>query len=55
MITFDESTEIHQGMKFIDEELGGTTPIDLVFTLPEEEISIDEDDFFFSEDSETSQ
>ena len=52
---FDESTEIHQGMKFIDEELGGTTPIDLVFTLPEEEILIDEDDFFFSEDSETSQ
>ena len=52
---FDESTEIHQGMKFIDEELGGTTPIDLVFTLPEEEIFIDEDDFFFSEDSETSQ
>ena len=47
---FDESTEIHQGMKFIDEELGGTTPIDLVFTLPEEEILIDEDDFFFSED-----
>ena len=42
-------------MKFIDEELGGTTPIDLVFTLPEEEILIDEDDFFFSEDSETSQ
>ena len=33
-------------MKFIDEELGGTTPIDLVFTLPEEEILIDEDDFF---------
>ena len=52
---FDDSTEIHQGMKFIDEELGGTTPIDLVFTLPEEEILIDEDDFFFSEDSETSQ
>ena len=41
---FDESTEIHQGMKFIDEELGGTTPIDIVFTLPEEEIFIDEDD-----------
>tara|TARA_B100000282_G_C31702033_1_gene476797 strand:- start:75 stop:1394 length:1320 start_codon:yes stop_codon:yes gene_type:complete len=52
---FDESTEIHQGMKFIDEELGGTTPIDLVFTLPEEEVFIDEDDLFFSEDSETSQ
>ena len=52
---FDESTEIHQGMKFIDKELGGTTPIDLVFTLPEEEVFIDEDDLFFSEDSETSQ
>ena len=52
---FDESTEIHQGMKFIDEELGGTTPIDIVFTLPEEEIFIDEDDLFFSEGSETSQ
>ena len=52
---FDESTEIHQGMKFIDEELGGTTPIDIVFTLPEEEILIDEDDLFFSEDSETSE
>jgi hypothetical protein len=35
--------------------LGGTTPIDLVFTLPEEEVFIDEDDLFFSEDSETSQ
>ena len=44
-----------KGMKFIDEELGGTTPIDIVFTLPEEEIFIDEDDLFFSEDSETSQ
>ncbi|RPG44651.1 MAG: hypothetical protein CBC72_000755 [Gammaproteobacteria bacterium TMED112] len=52
---FDKSTEIHQGMKFIDEEMGGTTPIDLVFTLPEEEVFIDEDDLFFSEDSETSQ
>ncbi len=52
---FDESTEIHQGMKFIDEELGGTTPIDIVFTLPEEELFIDEDDLFFSEGSETSQ
>ena len=37
---FDKSTEIHQGMKFIDEEMGGTTPIDLVFTLPKEEVFI---------------
>lgn len=49
---FNESTEIYQGMSLIDRELGGTTPIDIVLTLPEEEIIIDEDDFFFSEDSE---
>ena len=49
---FNESTEIYQGMSLIDRELGGTTPIDIVLTLPEEKIIIDEDDFFFSEDSE---
>ena len=49
---FNENTEIYQGMSLIDRELGGTTPIDIILTLPEEEIIIDEDDFFFSEDSE---
>ena len=49
---FNENTEIYQGMSLIDRELGGTTPIDIVLTLPEEKIIIDEDDFFFSEDSE---
>ncbi len=27
---FDESTEIHSGLKMIDEKLGGTTPLDIV-------------------------
>jgi predicted RND superfamily exporter protein len=27
---FDESTEIHQGMKVIDQRLGGTTPLDVI-------------------------
>ncbi len=27
---FSESTEIHKGMKLIDEELGGTTPLDII-------------------------
>jgi uncharacterized protein len=27
---FDESTEIHAGLKLIDEKLGGTTPLDVV-------------------------
>tara|TARA_E500000075_G_scaffold133836_1_gene148775 strand:+ start:1571 stop:3832 length:2262 start_codon:yes stop_codon:yes gene_type:complete len=52
---FDESTEIHRGMNFIDQELGGTTPLDIILTLPEEETFIDEDDLFFSEGSETSE
>ena len=30
---FRESTEIYQGMKFIDERLGGTTPLDVVIDL----------------------
>ena len=45
---FNENTEIYQGMSLIDRELGGTTPIDIVLTLPEEEIIIDEDDFFLA-------
>lgn len=27
---FSEDTEIHQGMKLIDEQLGGTTPLDII-------------------------
>ena len=52
---FDESTEIHRGMNFIDQQLGGTTPLDIILSLPEEENFIDEDDLFFSEGSETSE
>ena len=61
---FDESTEIYQGMVSIDQNLGGTTPLDVIINLyPEEEevaatIQIqneadDElplDDFFLEED-----
>ena len=42
-------------MNFIDQQLGGTTPLDIILTLPEEETFIDEDDLFFSEGSETSE
>jgi predicted RND superfamily exporter protein len=51
---FNESTEIHRGMYFIDQQLGGTTPLDIILSLPEEETFIDEEDLFFSEGSETS-
>lgn len=31
---FAESTEIHRGMSYIDRQLGGTIPFDVVLTLP---------------------
>ena len=39
-------------MSLIDEELGGTSPIDITLKITEEENSIDELDLFFSEGSE---
>ncbi len=27
---FDKKTEIYQGMKLIDEKLGGTTPLEII-------------------------
>lgn len=33
---FSESTEIYQGMKLIDEKLGGTTPLDVILKLDDE-------------------
>lgn len=34
---FRDHTEIHQGMKLIDEKLGGTTPLDILLDLRESE------------------
>ena len=34
---FRESTEIYQGMKIIDEELGGTTPLDVIIDFADTE------------------
>jgi uncharacterized protein len=34
---FKDTTEIYQGMKLIDQQLGGTTPLDLVMDLEEPE------------------
>jgi len=33
---FKKTTEIYQGMKVIDRQLGGTTPLDVIIDLPEE-------------------
>ena len=32
---FDQDTEIYQGMKLLDEHLGGTTPLDIIIDLKE--------------------
>jgi len=45
---FDENTEIYKGMKLIDEELGGTTPLEVILKFPnkmEEEKSKEDDEF----------
>lgn len=36
---FQEDTEIHQGMTFIDRHLGGTTPLDVLIRFQEEDSS----------------
>ncbi|GIT08336.1 MAG: hypothetical protein CM1200mP30_19660 [Pseudomonadota bacterium] len=35
---FQEDTEIYQGMKVIDQKLGGTTPLDLIVQLEKSEL-----------------
>ena len=45
---FDDDTEIYQGMKLIDEELGGTTPLDIIVDVSEPEVAMpDEEEGFF--------
>ena len=43
---FSKKTEIYKGMKLIDEELGGTTPLEIILKFPEiEKENIEDDDF----------
>ena len=42
---FDAETEIYKGMKKIDDELGGTTPMDIIIKFPKK-IKKDDDDEF---------
>ena len=44
---FDKKTEIYKGMKKIDDQLGGTTPLDIILKFPEKkEKKIEKDDEF---------
>ncbi len=42
---FKKSTEIYQGMRLIDEQLGGTTPLDVLVDAPAPDPVDEEDDF----------
>ena len=49
---FDKETEIYKGMKKIDEELGGTTPLNIILKFPIKKKEISEDDEFSEWDEE---
>ncbi len=52
---FDKDTEIYKGMKLIDEELGGTTPLEVILKFPKEESQeTNEDDDWGDEDGDNS-
>ena len=45
---FNKDTEIYKGMKLIDEELGGTTPLEVILKFPnikKEETTKEDDEF----------
>ncbi len=46
---FDKNTEIYKGMKLIDEELGGTTPLEVILKFPKKEQDKSEEDDEFED------
>ena len=51
---FDKKTEIYKGMKLIDEELGGTTPLNVIIKFPNKSEEDDLDDDWGEEDEDDS-
>ena len=50
---FNKNTEIYKGMKLIDKDLGGTTPLEIILKFPDKiEAKIDDDEFDDWEDKE---
>ena len=50
---FDKKTEIYKGMKKIDDQLGGTTPLDIILKFPVKEEKREKDDEFSEWDKDT--
>ena len=40
-----KNTEIYKGMKKIDDDLGGTTPLDIIIKFPVKKVEKSDDDF----------
>lgn len=47
---FKEDTAIYQGMKVIDKELGGTTPLDIILTFKDTEVLVEEEEDEFGDE-----
>lgn len=47
---FKEDTAIYQGMKVIDKELGGTTPLDIIVTFKDTEVLVEEEEDEFGDE-----
>jgi len=55
---FDKETEIYKGMKKIDDDLGGTTPLNVILKFPKitKDVEIEEDEFDeWEEENETNE
>jgi len=52
---FDKDTEIYKGMKKIDDDLGGTTPLNIILKFPTKKKEITDDDDFEEWDSENTE
>ena len=53
---FDKETEIYQGMKKIDDELGGTTPLNIILKFPKKKTNETDDEFSeWEEDDENNE
>ncbi len=50
---FDKETEIYKGMKKIDDDLGGTTPLNIIIKFPTKQKENTEDDEFSEWDEDT--
>ena len=52
---FDKETEIYKGMKKIDEDLGGTTPLNVIIKFPTKKVELKDDDEFSEWDEDVKQ